>query len=83
MSEVLELPHLAEDDGVAEVNVGAGGVETEFYAEPLALLVGVCELLGKFCDVEYLDGTAFEEFDLFFDSLSHIFTIVVIGKPGL
>ncbi len=33
VAEVLELAHFAEDDGVAEVEVGGGGVHAELDAE--------------------------------------------------
>ena len=38
MAEVLKVFHLAQEDGMAEVEVGRGGVETGFDAEGFALL---------------------------------------------
>ena len=38
MAEVLELAHLAQRDGVAEMQVGAGGVDAELDVERDAAL---------------------------------------------
>ena len=43
MAQVLELTHLAQRHGVAQVQVGAGGVDAELDVEGLALL----KLLAK------------------------------------
>ena len=40
MPELLEVAHLPEDDGVAEVEVGRGRVEADLHAEGLARLRG-------------------------------------------
>ena len=37
MPEVLELAQLAQDDGVAEVDVGSGGIDAELDSKGLAL----------------------------------------------
>ncbi len=37
MPEVLELTHLAHQHGVAEVEVGAGGIEARLHAQWTAL----------------------------------------------
>ena len=33
MPEILEFAQLAQDDGVAEVNIGAGRIDSEFHAQ--------------------------------------------------
>ena len=47
MAEILEVLHLAQEDGVAEVEVGRGGVEAGFDAEGAALLGGVDQPLAE------------------------------------
>lgn len=48
VAEVLELAELAEDDGVAEVDVGCGGVHAELDAEGFAVAGGFFELMLQF-----------------------------------
>ena len=43
MAQVLELTHLAQGHGMAQVQVGAGGIDAELDVEGLALL----KLLAK------------------------------------
>ena len=47
MPQLLEVAHLPEDDGVAEVEVGGGGVEADLDPERLAALSGGFQLRGE------------------------------------
>jgi hypothetical protein len=48
MAQVLELPELAQYDGMPEMQVGAARVAAEFYDEGLLLALGVPELFDQF-----------------------------------
>ena len=47
VAEVLELPEFAQDNAVAEMQVGRGGVATEFDAQGLAGLEFLEQLLAR------------------------------------
>ena len=59
MSEVLELAHFSQYDGVAEVNIGAGRVQAELDAQSTLLFRGGGELLGQLGFGKYFDRAAF------------------------
>jgi len=60
VAEVLELAHFAQDDGVAEVDIGAGGVQTELNTQLAVFLGGIGELLGQLGLGEDLYRAAFQ-----------------------
>jgi hypothetical protein len=61
MPELLELAQFLEDDAVAEVEVGGGGIDAEFGAERGAAL----EFLEQFALAEDAGGAAGEDLELF------------------
>ena len=63
MAEVLELAHLAQGHGVAEVQVGAGGVNAKLDVERHATL----ELLAKLGLGHDLGGARGNDLHLFVD----------------
>ena len=68
VAEVLELPHFAKDDGVAEVEVRGGGVHAELDAELAAGFFGVDEPLLEFLGGVDVVGATEEEFQLLVDA---------------
>ncbi len=71
MAEVLELAHLSQDDGVAEMDVGAGRVEAELYAQGAVLLCRQGQLFGEVLLVEDFYRASFEQFQLTLRILGH------------
>ena len=63
MPGVLELAELVEDDGVAEVDVGGGGVDAELDAQRPALPLGKVELGLERAFGKHLDGADHEVVD--------------------
>ena len=47
MAEILELPELGETDGVAEVDVGRGGIDAELHAQRPPFLQLLDQLLAR------------------------------------
>jgi hypothetical protein len=64
MTEVLEMPKLAQHDGVSEVNLGRGRIEAKLNLERLAGSVGFGELGGKGFARNYFDGASRQELHL-------------------
>ncbi len=54
VTQLLELAHLVEQHGVAEVQIGRGGIETGFHAQPAA---GAQPLFELFLEQDF-DGAA-------------------------
>jgi len=62
VAEVLELPHLAQRDGMAEVEVRCGGVDAELDVERISPF----ELLPEPGDRDDIVDTARDDMELFF-----------------
>jgi hypothetical protein len=60
MAEVLELAHFSQDDGVAEVYIGAGRVQAELDTQLAAFPGSIGELLGQLGLGEDLYRAAFQ-----------------------
>jgi hypothetical protein len=60
VAEVLKLAHFAQDDRVAEMNVGAGWVKAELDSQLPNSLFSIGELLSQFGVSENLDCAAFQ-----------------------
>ena len=58
MAQVLQLAHLVQDHGVAEVQVGRGRVQAQLDAQWLAALLGARQLLREFAFDEQLIDAA-------------------------
>ena len=63
VSKVLELAHLTQGDGVAEVEVGAGGIHAQLDVERHPAL----KLLAKLVHGHDLHGARRDDLQLFFD----------------
>jgi hypothetical protein len=58
MAEVLELAHLSKHYRMAEVYIGAGRVQAELDAKPIAFFGCIGEFFGQFVLGENLDRTS-------------------------
>ena len=67
VAELLEVPHLAQQHRVAQVEVGRGGVEAGLHGQRLAGLARPLELGAELRLVDQVDGAAPEQRHLLFD----------------
>ena len=65
MAELLEVLHLPDDDGVAEVDVGSGGIEADLDGERLALARCARELRFQVGFLDQIDRSLGQIFELF------------------
>ena len=64
-THALEVAHLAHQHGVAQVDVGRGGVEADFDGQRLAPLEGLREPRFKFVFGDEIGDAAGEDLQLF------------------
>jgi hypothetical protein len=76
VAEGLKVLELAHEHGVAEVEVGGGGIESGFDAEGLAGFAGGLEAIAEVLLADYFGGTFFEEVELLVDGEE------VVGEKG-
>ena len=67
MAHVLEMLQLAQDNGVAQVNIGRGGIDAEIDAQRLAGLRGLLELGAQILFANDFRGAFAEIGELFVD----------------
>ena len=67
MAEILEVLELAHEHGVAEVQVGRGGVESGLHAEGTAGFARFFEALAQIGDADDLRRALLEVVQLFVD----------------
>ena len=65
MAKLLEVAQLAHEHGVAQVQVGRGGVESGFDAEGAAGFAAVFEALAQVGDADDFGGALLKEVHLF------------------
>jgi hypothetical protein len=59
MAEILQLAHLVQHHGMAQVQVGRGRVQAQLDAQRLAALFGARELLREFAfDQQFVDAAS-------------------------
>jgi len=63
--QLLKVAQLAHQHGVAQVQVGSGGVEAGFYAEGAAGLAAVLKALSQVADADNLRRPLLEQVHLF------------------
>ena len=67
MAEVLEVLHFSQQDGVAEVEVRRGGIESDFHRERLAGLREALELGLELAGADDVHAALGEVRELFFN----------------
>ena len=67
VAHVLKVFEFAEDDGVAEVQIGSGGIDAEIDAEGFAGFDGFGELCFQFFFANDFGAAFFEVGELFFN----------------
>ena len=65
MAELLKVAQLAHEHGVAEVQVGGGGVEAGFDAQGAAGFAAVFKALAEVADADDFGGAFLEQIHLF------------------
>ena len=67
MAKVLKMFHLAQQDGVAQVQIGRGGVEAGLHAQGPTLARGLCQPFAQILFTNDLGEALFEIGELFVD----------------
>ena len=67
VAELLEVAQLAHEHGVAEVEIGSGGIESGFDAERAAGFERVREALAEVADADDFGGAFLEQVELLVD----------------
>ena len=57
MAQVLEMLHLAQQDGVSQMQIGGGGVEPDLDGEGFLFLAGLDESAPQFLLVDHFGAT--------------------------
>jgi hypothetical protein len=65
MAELLEVAQLAHEDGVAQVQVGRGGVEADFDAQRAGGFAALFKALAQVGDADNLRRALLEQIKLF------------------
>ena len=65
MAELLKVAQLAHQHGVAQVQVGRGGVEAGFHAQRAAGFAAVFQALAQVADADDLRRALLEQVHLF------------------
>jgi hypothetical protein len=64
MAKLLEVAQLAHEHGVAEVEIGSGGVESGFDAEGAAGFERIIEALAEIANADDFGGAFLEQVEL-------------------
>ncbi len=67
MAELLEVPHLAQQHRMAEVEIGGRGIEAGLHCQRLAGAARPLQLGAQLRFVDQVDGAAPQERQLLFD----------------
>src|SRR5262249_47033849 len=67
VTEILKVLHLSDQDRVAHMNVGCGGIEAGFDPQGLACFLRALQFLRQFFFTNELDGAATDVVELLLD----------------